>query len=71
MTTSPGADGCDMLVDAGGDATSLIHSGKEFAADFAKVGSPPDPVNTCGVQVHPAVAERFKPSGQGQVHTEG
>ena len=35
MTTSPGADGCVMLVDAGGDVTSLIHSGKEFEANFA------------------------------------
>merc|ERR1712003_425547 len=30
MMTVPGKDGCDQLVDDGGDATLLIHKGKEF-----------------------------------------
>merc|ERR1712213_198455 len=46
MMTVPGADGCDQLVDDGGDATLLIHKGKEFEAKFAKDGSLPDPSST-------------------------
>merc|ERR1712227_745805 len=46
MMTVPGADGCDQLVDDGGDATLLIHKGKEFEAKFAKDGSLPDPNST-------------------------
>merc|ERR1712004_451875 len=46
MMTVPGADGCDLLVDDGGDATLLIHKGKEFEAKFAKDGSLPDPEST-------------------------
>merc|ERR1712151_251117 len=46
MMTVPGADGCDQLVDDGGDATLLIHKGKEFEAKFAKDGSLPDPEST-------------------------
>jgi len=46
MMTVPGADGCDQLVDDGGDATLLIHKGKEFEAKFAKDGSLPDPAST-------------------------
>merc|ERR1712230_274518 len=42
MMTVPGADGCDLLVDDGGDATLLIHKGKEFEEKFAKDGSLPD-----------------------------
>merc|ERR1711884_621400 len=44
--TVPGADGCDQLVDDGGDATLLIHKGKEFEAKFAQDGSLPDPTTT-------------------------
>jgi len=44
--TVPGADGCDQLVDDGGDATLLIHKGKEFEEKFAKDGSLPDPSST-------------------------
>merc|ERR1711920_1209400 len=44
--TIPGADGCDQLVDDGGDATLLIHKGKEFEEKFAKDGSLPDPAST-------------------------
>merc|ERR1711970_1512104 len=46
MMTVPGADGCDLLVDDGGDATLLIHKGKEFEEKFAKDGSLPDPSST-------------------------
>jgi adenosylhomocysteinase len=46
MLTVPGADGCDQLVDDGGDATLLIHKGKEFEEKFAKDGSLPDPSST-------------------------
>merc|ERR1712087_1087724 len=46
MMTVPGADGCDQLVDDGGDATLLIHKGKEFEEKFAKDGSLPDPAST-------------------------
>merc|ERR1711920_547305 len=44
--TVPGADGCDQLVDDGGDATLLIHKGKEFEAKYAKDKSLPDPNST-------------------------
>merc|ERR1711887_358814 len=46
MMTVPGKDGCDQLVDDGGDATLLIHKGKEYEAEFAKDGSLPDPAST-------------------------
>merc|ERR1711861_113902 len=46
MMTVPGKDGCDQLVDDGGDATLLIHKGKEFEEKFAKDGSLPDPNST-------------------------
>jgi adenosylhomocysteinase len=46
MMTWPGSDGCDQLVDAGGDATLLIHKGKEFEEKFAKDGTLPDPEST-------------------------
>merc|ERR1719231_343802 len=44
--TVPGADGCDLLVDDGGDATLLIIKGKEFEDKFAKDGTLPDPAST-------------------------
>merc|ERR1712223_76833 len=46
MMTVPGADGCDQLVDDGGDATLLMHKGKEYEEKFAKDGSLPDPAST-------------------------
>jgi len=46
MLTVPGADGCDQLVDDGGDATLLMHKGTELEAAFAKDGSLPDPEST-------------------------
>ena len=33
---APGADGCDLLVDDGGDATLPIHKGKMFEERHAK-----------------------------------
>merc|ERR1712076_274758 len=50
MLTVPGADGCDQLVDDGGDATLLIHKGKEFEEKFAKDGSLPDPDSTTNAE---------------------
>merc|ERR1712242_295871 len=46
MMTVPGADGCDQLVDDGGDATLLIHKGKDAEEAYAKDGSLPDPAST-------------------------
>merc|ERR1712224_660515 len=43
MMTVPGADGPDLIVDDGGDATLLIHKGKEWEAAFAKDGTLPNP----------------------------
>merc|ERR1712028_243588 len=50
MMTVPGEDGCDLLVDDGGDATMGIHKGKEFEAKFAKDGSLPDPSSTTNAE---------------------
>merc|ERR1711920_600665 len=50
MMTVPGADGCDQLVDDGGDATLLIHKGKEFEEKYAKDGSLPDPSSTTNAE---------------------
>jgi adenosylhomocysteinase len=38
--------GPDLIVDDGGDATLLIHKGKEFEAAFAKDGTLPNPETT-------------------------
>jgi len=46
MMTVPGTDGCDQLVDDGGDATLLMHKGVEYEAKFAKDGSLPDSSTT-------------------------
>jgi len=46
MLTVPGSDGCDQLVDDGGDATLLMHKGRELEEKFAKDGSLPDPNST-------------------------
>merc|ERR1711981_1260740 len=46
MMTVPGSDGCDQLVDDGGDATLLVHKGVEFEAKFGKDGTLPDPMST-------------------------
>ena len=39
MMNVPGADGGDLLIDDGGEATILIHKGKEFGEKSAKDGS--------------------------------
>merc|ERR1712048_418217 len=50
MMTVPGADGCDLLVDDGGDATLLMHKGKEYEDKFEKDGSLPDPASTTNAE---------------------
>merc|ERR1711933_288822 len=42
--------GPDLIVDDGGDATLLIHKGKEFEEKFAKDGSLPDPESTTNAE---------------------
>jgi len=51
MMTVPGADGCDQLVDDGGDATLLIHKGKAAEEQYAKDGSLPDPATTSNAEL--------------------
>merc|ERR1711871_105803 len=46
MLTWPGCDGPDQIVDDGGDATMLIHKGREFEEKYAKDKSLPDPLST-------------------------
>jgi len=46
MLTWPDADGPDILVDDGGDATLLIHEGVKAEKQFAKNGELPDPSST-------------------------
>merc|ERR1712149_77968 len=50
MLTWPGADGPDLIVDDGGDATMLIHKGKEFEEKYAKDKSLPDPASTSNAE---------------------
>merc|ERR1712166_231776 len=56
MMTVPGEDGCDFLVDDGGDATLLIHKGKEFEEKYAKDKSLPDPASTTNAEFKSVVA---------------
>jgi len=42
----PDGQGCDQIVDDGGDATLLLHEGKKFEEAYAKDGSLPDPATT-------------------------
>lgn len=44
--TWPDADGPDLIVDDGGDATMLIHKGREYEEKYKKDGSLPDPNST-------------------------
>jgi len=44
--TAEGAEGPDLIVDDGGDATLLIHEGVKFEAQYAKDKSLPDPTST-------------------------
>ena len=46
MMTVPGADGCFQSVDDGGDATFLVHKGKELEVKYAEDGFLPDPACT-------------------------
>ena len=46
MLEWPGRDGCNMIVDDGGDATLLIHEGFKWEESFAKDGVFPDPKST-------------------------
>merc|ERR1712164_153726 len=50
MLTWPGADGPDQIVDDGGDATMLIHKGREFEEKYAKDKSLPDPASTSNAE---------------------
>jgi len=46
MLTWPDADGPDILVDDGGDATLLMHEGVKWEIAFEKMGDKPDPAST-------------------------
>merc|ERR1711868_41602 len=50
MLTWPGSDGPDQIVDDGGDATMLIHKGREFEEKYAKDKSLPDPMSTTNAE---------------------
>jgi len=50
MLTWPGCDGPDFIVDDGGDATMLIHKGREFEEKYAKDKSLPDPASTTNAE---------------------
>jgi len=50
MLTWPGCDGPDQIVDDGGDATMLIHKGREFEEKYAKDKSLPDPMSTTNAE---------------------
>ena len=72
MMTVLGADGCDMLVDDGGDATLLMYKGKVFEEKYAKDGSLPDPASAdnaeikCILQLLKILSRRTD-----QVHADG
>ena len=44
--TWPAGEGCDQIVDDGGDATLLLHEGKKYEDQYAKDKSLPDPAST-------------------------
>merc|ERR1711904_754200 len=50
MLTWPGCDDPDLIVDDGGDATMLIHKGREFEEKYAKDKSLPDPASTTNAE---------------------
>jgi adenosylhomocysteinase len=50
MLTWPDADGADILVDDGGDATLLIHEGVKAERAFEKCGELPDPESTTNLE---------------------
>ena len=73
MMTVPGADGCDQLVDDGGDATLLVHKGKEVGGEVCQGRQPArsSQHHQRRVQVCLAGVEGLHPGGQDQVHTNG
>ena len=46
MLTWPDADGPDIIVDDGGDATLIIHEGVKAEIEFEKLQTLPDPSKT-------------------------
>merc|ERR1711959_325121 len=50
MLTWADTDGPDLIVDDGGDATMLIHKGKEYEAAYAKTMQLPDPASTSNAE---------------------
>merc|ERR1712139_146474 len=50
MLTWSDSDGPDQIVDDGGDATMLIHKGKEYEATYAKTKQLPDPASTTNAE---------------------
>merc|ERR1719164_150229 len=50
LTWGEGIDGPDQIVDDGGDATMLIHKGREFEEKYAKDKSLPDPMSTTNAE---------------------
>jgi len=63
MLTWPGLPGPDLIVDDGGDATLLIHKGKQWEEEFEKTGKVPDPSTTTNAEfkcVMQTVADSIK-----------
>merc|ERR1711968_175845 len=50
MLTWSDSDGPDQIVDDGGDATMLIHKGREYEATYAKTKQLPDPASTTNAE---------------------
>merc|ERR1711934_1059790 len=50
MLTWSDSDGPDLIVDDGGDATMLIHKGREYEATYAKTKQLPDPASTSNAE---------------------
>merc|ERR1712217_167079 len=48
MMTVPGKDGCDLLVDDGGDATLLIHKGKVAIPGLCRLKTRTKPATKAG-----------------------
>ena len=51
MLTWPDADGPDILVDDGGDATLLMHEGVKAEIEFEKLQTLPDPASTDNLEM--------------------
>jgi len=50
LTWGNGIDGPDLIVDDGGDATMLIHKGREAEIEYAKSKKLPDPASTTNAE---------------------